>query len=136
MGSRKTRKMQSTEWEHIHIKFVCYIVIYIAVCYFQIQASIATYTAILTATPEFYSVGLTNNISYIPVYIIGCLHAKCSYLCKTYCTVRNSNIMRHTQTPSSFRKLVTLTLRLKYYMNGFVCCAFSSLEAATETYLT
>jgi len=67
---------------HPH-KFVSYKVIYIAVCYFQIQASIATYTAILTATPEFYSIGFTKNIGYIPVYIIRSLHAKHSYLHKT-----------------------------------------------------
>lgn len=54
-----------------------------AVCYFQIQASIATYTAILTATPELYSVGFTNSLGYIPVYIIRSLHTKHSYLHKT-----------------------------------------------------
>jgi len=71
--------MQSTEREHTHIKFVCYKVIYMAVRYFQIQPSIATYTA----TPEFYSVGFTKSLGYIPDYIIRNLLANHSYLHKT-----------------------------------------------------
>jgi hypothetical protein len=75
--------MQSTAQEHTHIEFVCYKVIYTAVCYFQTQGSIATYTAILSATPEFYSVDFTKNPGYIPIYITRSLHAKSSYLCNT-----------------------------------------------------
>jgi hypothetical protein len=46
-----------------------------------------------------------------------------------------NNFIKHTQIPSYFRQHVTLTVRLKYYMDVLTYYVVSFLEAVTENKL-